>query len=99
MAHVSSPRACVLLLCVAAAALALVDAGGYRNGYKPPTRTAEELYMNYEAPAPLLKHHKARWLTAPPPLSRPRLFFNLPSLKPRVRVYLCMPLGSVQSLT
>lgn len=59
MASVGGSRGCLLLLCVAAAALALVDAGGYRNGYKPPTRTAAELYMNYKEPVPLLKHHKA----------------------------------------
>lgn len=61
----------MLLLCLAAAAMALVDAGGYRNGYKPPTRTATELYMNYEEAVPQLKHHKARRRTALHPFLAP----------------------------
>ena len=60
MASVGGSRGCLLLLCMAAAALALADAGCYRNGYKPPSRTGAELYMNYEQPVPLLKHHKVR---------------------------------------
>ena len=52
-------RKCLLLLCVAVAALALVEAGGYRNGHKAPSRSEAELSLNYETPAPLSKHHKA----------------------------------------
>ena len=58
-------RVCLLLLYVAAVALVTVDAGGYRNGYKPPTRSEAELYLNYEVAVPLSKHHKV-WRSGRP---------------------------------
>ena len=84
MALVSNRTAGLLLLCMAAASLSLVDAGGYRNGHKAPARTEEELYMNYKDATPLQRHEKARRHTVlgslsvcPPQIPLPRSMFAM----------------------
>ena len=49
----------ILVLALTSLAVAAVDAGCYRNGYKPPQRKEEDFYMNY-VPAPTLASHKVR---------------------------------------